>query len=136
MFSEHLRGGGVANTRAAMFIMPTQSSLDATYQVCNSLNPLTATPLSYWQGASWSMGELCCTLYNHVSTPNTNTCAGLGFPGGMQNMAMSVPPTSGHTNGVNVALGDASVRYVTNSVNLTTWRALGTRQVGEVVGDY
>ena len=136
MFSEHLRGGGVPNPRAAMFIMQTQSSLDATYNTCNALNPQTATPLSYWQGASWSMGELCCTLYNHVSTPNTNTCAGLGFAGGMQNMAMSVPPTSGHSNGVNLALCDASVRFVTNSIDLNTWRALGTRQFGEVPGDY
>ena len=79
---------------------------------------------------------MCCTLYNHVSTPNTNTCAGLGFPGTMANMAMSVPPTSNHDMGVNVALCDGSVRFVTNSVDLGTWRALGTRQSGEVLGDF
>ncbi len=136
LFSEHLRGGGVANSRSAMFIMQTQSTLDATYATCSSLNPQTATPLSYWQGGSWAMGEMCCTQYNHVSTPNTTTCAGLGFSGGMKNMAMQQPATSGHALGVNLALSDASVRYVTNAVSLTTWRALGTRQLGEVVGDY
>ena len=34
------------------------------------------------------MGEMCCTTYNHVDTPNTTTCAGIGFPGNMSNMAM------------------------------------------------
>ena len=136
LFSEHLRGGGSPNPRAAMFIMQTQTSIDATFAECNKLDPQTATPLSYWQGASWSMGELCCTLYNHVSTPNTNTCGGIGFAGGMQNMAMSVPPSSGHSGGVNVLLGDGSVRFVANSVALTTWRSLGTRQLGEVNGEF
>jgi prepilin-type N-terminal cleavage/methylation domain-containing protein/prepilin-type processing-associated H-X9-DG protein len=136
LFSEHLRGAGVPNPRAALFMMPNQSTLDSTYGTCNGLNPLTATPLSYWQGASWSMGEMCCTLYNHASTPNTNSCAGLGFANGMKNMSMSVPPTSGHTNGVNLLLADGSVRFVSDSVDLATWRGLGTRQYGEVGGDF
>ena len=33
-------------------------------------------PLTSKQGASWVMGEMCCTTYNHVRTPNTITCAG------------------------------------------------------------
>jgi prepilin-type processing-associated H-X9-DG protein len=82
------------------------------------------------------MGEMCCTLYNHVSTPNTNTCAGLGFTGGMKNMAMQQPATSAHTGGVNLVLGDGSVRFVANSIDLGTWRALGSRHNGEVIGDY
>jgi prepilin-type N-terminal cleavage/methylation domain-containing protein len=136
LFSEHLRGGGLPNPKTAMFMMANQNSLDSTYTTCNSLDPQTATPLSYWQGASWAMGEMCCTLYNHVSTPNTNTCAGLGFAGGMKNMAMSVPATSAHIGGVNLLLSDGSVRFVDNAVDLTTWRALGSRNNGEVAGDY
>jgi hypothetical protein len=31
---------------------------------------------------------------------------------------------------------DGSVRFVTNSVPQATWRALGTRNGGEVVADY
>jgi len=136
LFSEHLRGGGSPDPRTAMFIIPNQGSLDATFSACSSLNPQTATPLSYWQGGSWAMGEMCCTLYNHVSGPNTNTCAGLGFVGGMKNMSMQQPATSAHTGGVNLVLGDASVRFVNDGVNLTTWRALGTRRQGEVIGDF
>src|SRR5262245_45871324 len=40
---------------------------------------------------------------------------------------------SQHTGGINVAMADGSVRFVTNSVDLTMWRASGTRAVGEVV---
>jgi prepilin-type N-terminal cleavage/methylation domain-containing protein len=43
---------------------------------------------------------------------------------------------SRHSQGVNVALCDASIRFVRNSVNLSTWQALGTMDGGEVPGDY
>jgi hypothetical protein len=50
-------------------------------------------------------------------------------PGNASNAARSK-----HTNGVNVALADASVRFVTNSISLSTWQALGTMNGGEVPG--
>jgi prepilin-type N-terminal cleavage/methylation domain-containing protein/prepilin-type processing-associated H-X9-DG protein len=133
VFSEKLRGQGAPDPRRDMKIMATQTSLDAAFNACQALNPLTATPLTSKQGFSWVMGEMCCTTYNHCAPPNTTTCAGTGFPGNMSNMAMVVPPSSNHTGGVNVALGDGSVRFVRDSVNLTTWRALGTIRGGEVV---
>jgi prepilin-type N-terminal cleavage/methylation domain-containing protein/prepilin-type processing-associated H-X9-DG protein len=40
---------------------------------------------------------------------------------------------SRHSNGVNAAMADGSVRFVANSVDLTVWRALGTRSGGETV---
>jgi prepilin-type processing-associated H-X9-DG protein len=43
---------------------------------------------------------------------------------------------SRHTGGVNVALCDGSIRFVSNSIQLQTWQALGTMNGGEVVGDY
>jgi hypothetical protein len=133
LFSEHLRGDGVASSKSAMFIMPNQTTLNGAYTTCQGLNPQTATPLSYWQGGSWSMGEMCCTLYNHVSTPNTLTCAGLPFPGGMNNMSMCQPATSAHTGGVNLLLSDGSTRFMIESVDLVTWRALGTRNLGDIL---
>jgi prepilin-type N-terminal cleavage/methylation domain-containing protein/prepilin-type processing-associated H-X9-DG protein len=136
LFSEKLRGQGSPNPRTDMFVMPNQTTLDATYQTCNGLNPMTATPLTSKQGYSWVMGEMCCTTYNHVSTPNTRTCAGTPFPGNMANMAMQVPPSSAHPGGVNVLMADGAVKFITDGINLATWRALGTRNGGEVVGNF
>ena len=41
-----------------------------------------------------------------------------------------------HVNGVNILRMDGSVGYVSNTVNLATWRALGTRDGGETIGEY
>jgi prepilin-type N-terminal cleavage/methylation domain-containing protein/prepilin-type processing-associated H-X9-DG protein len=41
-----------------------------------------------------------------------------------------------HPGGVNAALMDGSVRFVTSTIDLAVWRALGTRNGGEPVGDY
>jgi len=38
-----------------------------------------------------------------------------------------------HTRGVNVLLCDGSVRFVRDSINLTTWQLMGSRADGEVV---
>ena len=48
-------------------------------------------------------------------------------------MGAYVGARSKHTGGVNVAMADGSVRFVADSIDLTTWRAMGTRSNGEVV---
>lgn len=133
LFSEKLRGSGTPNPKTDMFVMSTQTTLDGTYNTCRGLNPLTALPLTSKQGASWVMGEMCCTTYNHVDVPNSVTCAGTGFPGNMSNMAMDVPPSSRHAGGVNCLMGDGSVRFVKDSINLLAWRAMGTMNGGEAI---
>jgi prepilin-type N-terminal cleavage/methylation domain-containing protein/prepilin-type processing-associated H-X9-DG protein len=135
LFSEKLRGTGNPNPRTDMFIMTNTATLDDTYNTCQGMNAATATPLTSKQGFSWVMGEMCCTTYNHVSLPNSTTCAGIGFPQGMENMAMDVPPSSGHTGGVNAAFCDGSVHFIASGIDLVTWRALGTRNGGEVIDD-
>jgi prepilin-type processing-associated H-X9-DG protein len=42
---------------------------------------------------------------------------------------------SNHGSGVNLALCDGSVRFVSNSVSMATWRAVGSRDQGEVLGN-
>jgi prepilin-type N-terminal cleavage/methylation domain-containing protein len=136
LFSEKRRGSGTPDPRTDMFVMPNQTTMNATFQTCTNTNTATALPLTTKQGYSWVMGEMCCTTYNHVSTPNTTTCAGSPFPGTMANMAMQVPPSSLHPGGVSALMGDGSVRFMQNAISLTTWRALGTRNGGEVVSDF
>jgi prepilin-type N-terminal cleavage/methylation domain-containing protein/prepilin-type processing-associated H-X9-DG protein len=43
---------------------------------------------------------------------------------------------SRHTGGVNVVLGDGSIRFINNSINLATWRMLGTQSDGLVIGEF
>jgi prepilin-type N-terminal cleavage/methylation domain-containing protein/prepilin-type processing-associated H-X9-DG protein len=139
-FSEKIRGTDTndPDARSDSLIMsgtinPVPTGIDATYQACQPLNPMTSLRLTRRQGMSWVMGEMCCTAYNHVAPPNGKTCAGTGYPGTMANMPMQVPPSSRHSGGVNALMGDGTVRFIKSSIALTTWRAIGTRAGGEVV---
>ncbi|MFM7132495.1 MAG: H-X9-DG-CTERM domain-containing protein, partial [bacterium] len=40
---------------------------------------------------------------------------------------------SRHPGGVNVLFGDGSVKFMKDSVNVSTWRALGSMAGGEVI---
>jgi prepilin-type processing-associated H-X9-DG protein len=136
-FSEKIRGTGQRDLDARSDQMVISAALATTLQstlnTCRAQNPKTATRLTSRQGMSWVMGEMCCTTYNHVETPNKQTCAGTGFPGTMANMPMQIPPSSRHPGGVNTLMGDGTVRFLKDTVALPTWRALGTRNGGEVI---
>ena len=136
-FSEKRRGQGTADPRSDMLMMDPATSLAQTYQTCTNLDMTMAMPLSSRLGATWAIGDMTCTTYNHVSGPNTRTCAGMTsdmmMPGAsMVNMAVQLPPSSYHPGGVNVLFGDGSVRFIKDSVALDVWRALSTRNGGEV----
>src|SRR5439155_20680734 len=70
--------------------------------------------------------------YSPTLPPNSPSrpCASTTF------LAWRLPARSHHTGGVNVCLGDGSVRFVSDSSTLATWQALGTRAGGETVGDF
>jgi hypothetical protein len=44
--------------------------------------------------------------------------------------------SSQHPGGVNMILGDCSVHFIKNHIELATWRALGTRGDCEALGSY
>ncbi|HEX4590966.1 MAG TPA: DUF1559 domain-containing protein, partial [Gemmataceae bacterium] len=48
----------------------------------------------------------------------------------------AVTARSYHPSGVNALLLDGSVRFITDAIPQPTWRALGTRNGGEPVGDF
>ena len=134
MFSERRRGNGSPDPKSDLYVIPAQVTLAATYSVCKAVNPLLATPLTSKWGYSWVMGENCCAQYNHVSTPNTISCAGTGFTGSMTNMAMQVSPSSYHPGGVHVLMGDGAVNFGNEKIDLNIWRAVGTRRGSESIG--
>ena len=83
----------------------------------------------------WGFAWYVATLYNHAAPPNWR-----GWDCGLGTSIVDVPSEhaivsarSQHPGGVNAMLGDGSVKFIKDSVNLQTWRALGTRNGGEVI---
>jgi prepilin-type processing-associated H-X9-DG protein len=58
------------------------------------------------------------------------------WAGGIYLSYDSMTSRSYHPGGVNAAFLDGSVRFISNSIPQATWRALGTRNGGEAVGDF
>lgn len=89
-------------------------------------------------------------LYHHNQAPNskvpdqfrTSLCKSIprapctGTYTAWNNRSIVLSARSLHPGGVNLALCDGSVRFVSNTVNLTTWQNLGTPQDGAVLGEY
>jgi prepilin-type N-terminal cleavage/methylation domain-containing protein/prepilin-type processing-associated H-X9-DG protein len=101
---------------------------DEAYAMCESLTPSeqAATNLYPNTGAPWIQGYHSTTVYFHVGPPNSRSCM---YPSGR----IGTAARSTHSNGVNVTLCDGSVRYISNSIPLPTWRALGSMNGGEVL---
>jgi plastocyanin/type II secretory pathway pseudopilin PulG len=86
-----------------------------------------------WRGdrnVSWVGGPGHRTLFNTHLMPNDRMldCAtyGLGW----------LKASSNHPGGVNMVLGDGSVHFIKNHIDLATWRALSTRGVSEAIPSY
>ena len=89
------------------------------------------------RGFMWASGEIRCATYNHYLTPNSkrydcvNNDPNAGYTASGWRGARSR-----HPGGVNLLLGDGSVRFVRDTVDQVTWMAVGTRAGGEVIGNY
>jgi prepilin-type N-terminal cleavage/methylation domain-containing protein len=80
---------------------------------------------------SWSPDVLQGAGYCNSAIPANPPCTGVSG-GNLE----CVAARSRHPTGVMTSLCDASVRFVSDSIDLNTWRALGSMQGGEVVGQY
>jgi prepilin-type processing-associated H-X9-DG protein len=133
-WSEHLKGdfsNAVGTDNTDTFKPGTYPSTpDQAVADCATVNPQNLGMQGVSNvGAPWLQGYHSTTIYFHVGPPNSRSCM---YPPGR----IATTANSAHTNGVNVSLCDGSVRFVSNAVQLATWRALGSRDGGEVVGDY
>ena len=120
---------GKVSPVADVFFSPASPlTADEAVQICNAIdiNNL-ANQFPLFMGAPWMNGQ---HTYLHTNVPNSRSC---GFF--LINRA-SMPPSSRHTGGVQMLLCDGSVRFVTENINLGTWRAIGTRDGGEVLGEF
>ncbi|HEX7449184.1 MAG TPA: DUF1559 domain-containing protein [Pirellulales bacterium] len=86
------------------------------------------------RGFLWAAGEYRCVAYNHFYPPNAPQwdCMTFGAPPDYMTLAWRAA-RSVHPGGVNVMLGDGSVQFVSESIDLLTWRARATRAGGEAL---
>ena len=138
--NDFLRRRTMMNVRCAFIDRSRRPSAPgmAGYELPEDPNQLEAytraSPLfrgwSGQRGAGWINGREYWTGYTHYHPPQSRipdmqTC-GWGVFGARSN----------HPGGVHVALCDGSVRYVNESIDLAIWRALGTRNGREVLGEW
>jgi prepilin-type processing-associated H-X9-DG protein len=146
-FSERTKGSGrdlssIAPTNVDVITTPMRTdnmvAPDTLMNQCSTWTPVPSVhhfnSAGRWLDGSdfsngWPFGFYSSTMYNHVAPPNWK-----GFDCGTFS---SIPDAPGehaimsarslHSGGVNVCFGDGSIRFFSETVNLRTWRALGTR---------
>jgi prepilin-type N-terminal cleavage/methylation domain-containing protein/prepilin-type processing-associated H-X9-DG protein len=133
-FSETLLGDGQMPTTnpptgSRLLILEVAGGGDPTPSACDAGSG-TWVPT---RGGQWINGHFGNTLYNHYYPPNPVGKWDCG--NGSHNKALSTA-RSNHSGGANLLLGDGSVRFVTDGVQLGVWRALATRAGGEPAGDF
>ncbi len=101
------------------------------YKACLAAPPTPTAPLASsftGTGSFWFDGHPENGMYNHVMLPNTWTCSN-----GNINDAGAFPASSRHAGGVNMLMGDGSVRFIKSTISTAPWWAIGTRLGAEVV---
>ncbi len=97
----------------------------------DSLSESACANATSWRtdrGATWADGAYPNGLFNAYYPPNHSLpdCLRHSNPGWRA-------ARSNHTKGVNVLMGDGSIHFVSDTVDLAIWRAASTRRKGETV---
>jgi len=118
---------------------PGSAAALAFYQACNNV-PGTAnlaTDTGKWCGFTWTGGNswgVNFNSYNHWNTPNKWSCVSSNSPdASVGGVIDAITAASNHSGGVNMGLCDGSVRFIKDSINVSTWWALGSRNMGETI---
>ena len=143
-------------THTALMSESTLGSPNATaHDVQREYKSVLAAPISdalcngasIWnltdpRGFSWANGEYRSALYNHYQTPNSRTpdCIGVmmaGTPATRYTPYGWRAARSQHNGGVNLLLADGGLRFVSNDIEASVWKALATIRGNELAtGEY
>jgi prepilin-type N-terminal cleavage/methylation domain-containing protein/prepilin-type processing-associated H-X9-DG protein len=127
--AEATAGDGLSNTLALSEVKyRTPSSTGPSYQDVRG---------------TWAYGTMGANIFSTQTGPNSATLDevwGCRSFAGMPCRSRGSPYTgqfaaarSYHSGGVNVSFGDGAVRFVSDSISLAVWQALGSRGGGEIV---
>ncbi|MBM4094223.1 MAG: DUF1559 domain-containing protein, partial [Planctomycetes bacterium] len=86
-------------------------------------------------GERWADGRAIFAGFNTLMQPNGPTCTSAPDAAGDWYDGVWTA-SSRHPDIVQVGMADGSVRQIPNSININTWRALGTRSRGETLGEF
>lgn len=148
--SENISGSG-SNTSPGTYPKDIQYVNDSTFTAnitdtnFPTLAQLTAVATATPVGTRGNMGTLWAwyaqgqSMLNMAAPPNwehPNT-GGNCCPGGAHDWGYGIiSPRSYHDGGVNAAMGDGSVRFISDSVDLVTFQRLGHRKDGMPLGEF
>jgi type II secretory pathway pseudopilin PulG len=134
--SERMKGDGNAGAFTIdgdTWILPlnnVNADADQFSILCGAI-PATVPPHHSHGGASWFHAGFHHTLYNHCRTPNERLAdCTTGVNAAVDGLCTA---RSMHSGAVNMMTMDGAVHFVGDSVDLSIWRALGTRAGGEQV---
>jgi len=125
--SECLRGDFNIGTLRDNYVGVRNVSIAANIDSCQSLVPNFSD-----RGGTWIGGQSFNSTFSTIRPPNDRRtdCWGPNL-GGTNFVARS-----SHVGGVTVVLGDASVHFITNSIDRDIWEAMGSislREGGDII---
>ena len=99
-------------------------------------NPLNWSDWSQYKGLTWLFADSWeKQLYQHVFPPNTISIPSYNTDWFRCSEADSaITPSSNHTGGIQISMADGSVHFISNSISINTWWAIGTRGSGDLPG--
>ena len=109
-----------------LFRVADEGSHEELLHLCGTLTEAQAAGLysDVEGGRTWLEGNMNWTRYNHAAPPGAFACKlRLTWLGTV------MPPSSRHSGGVNVAMGDGSARTVGLGIDAAVWRKTGGRFV-------
>jgi len=142
MFAEAIMGDADDNhieTPGDWFRVPlTDETALQVYTACQKVTPAAGTGAQFSRsGRNWVRGNFVTTRYNHIMPPNTWSCvrcaAGNVGADQINDNGGATTASSRHPGGVNLATADAAVHFVSNTIDIKVWQALGSRDGGELV---
>ncbi len=112
-------------------LLPPDLLPDNIVNACSTLVTNGQNHFSF-RSTGWLFGHFGITRYNHILGPNSSTpdcsSAGVGTLG-------TYSAKSFHPGGVFALFADGSVHFVSDSIDLTVWRGMGTYAGAEIGGN-